>query len=193
MYKCFVAIGDSLTEGFGDEVKEFPKIPWPEGVAKILGIEKVINLGVSGYRSDQVFEEQFPKALELKPDLVSIMVGGNDLFQLKLRKRAYYKRMKTMIEAFTKAGATVVTGNLPDITYRYKLPFYKKIGARYLLARTNKTIDKLAKDYKTVHINFWRHPLSMDIQNWSTDNIHPNSKGYTEIAKEIAGTIINYK
>ncbi len=35
MYKCFVAIGDSLTKGYGDEYPGFEKIPRPELISYI--------------------------------------------------------------------------------------------------------------------------------------------------------------
>lgn len=193
MYRCFVAIGDSLTEGYGDEIDGMIKTPWPIGVGKILGIETVHNLGISGYRSDQVYEFQFHKALALKPDIVSIMVGGNDLFQYKWNKKKYSNILKEMIEEFTKSGATVITGNLPDFTYMYKLPLYKKLAAKYLIKQENKVLDKLAKEYNTIHIVFYNHPLQLDKSNWSKDCIHPNSKGYDKIATEISNTIINWE
>ena len=38
------------------------------------------NLGVSGYTSEQMVEEELPVALNAKPDIALVWIGGNNLW-----------------------------------------------------------------------------------------------------------------
>ncbi|HAX73763.1 MAG TPA: lipase [Firmicutes bacterium] len=182
MYKCYVAIGDSLTEGFGDVIEGFEKSPWPDLLSHSLGIVDFYNLGKSGYRTDEILKELLPQALALKPDLVSITAGGNDMIQLKWSKKQYEQRMRYMIETLTSQGASVMTCTLPFFTKHVKAPLYKKIIGNFWLKQCNTVISNLATQYQTIHIDFANHQCALDLTNWSSDCIHPNSKGYAEIA-----------
>ncbi|CAM4052588.1 SGNH/GDSL hydrolase family protein [Janibacter anophelis] len=82
----YVAIGDSLTEGIGDD-------PWPDGtprgwadrLAEMLaahhGDVEYANLAVRGLRAQQVLESQVAPALAMEPDVVTLTAGMNDLLR----------------------------------------------------------------------------------------------------------------
>ena len=39
-----------------------------------------INLGISGNRTDQLFDRLYPDAIALNPDIISILIGINDIW-----------------------------------------------------------------------------------------------------------------
>ncbi len=78
----YVAIGDSYTIGTGVNVEE----RWPDQLVsrladRGLAVDLVANLGVNGYTSGDVIADELPQLGDLRPDVVSILVGVNDVVQ----------------------------------------------------------------------------------------------------------------
>lgn len=84
----FAAIGDSFTEGYGDFYPDGSCQGWADRFARLLAASApgltYANLAVRGKLLRQVISEQVQPAIALKPDLISLAAGGNDL----LRPRA---------------------------------------------------------------------------------------------------------
>ncbi|MEI7847005.1 MAG: SGNH/GDSL hydrolase family protein [Chloroflexota bacterium] len=84
-----VALGDSLTQGDGDEsgLNGFPN-----RLADLIAVQrpgtKVINLGKSGWTANDLIHgvngepATLPQALEAKPDIVLVWIGSNNLWYL---------------------------------------------------------------------------------------------------------------
>src|ERR1700712_3009068 len=83
----YVAIGDSFTEGIGDPEPQSPggHRGWADRVAEGLaeGTDDFAyaNLAIRGRLLNQIADEQVDAALELKPDLISVSAGGNDIIR----------------------------------------------------------------------------------------------------------------
>lgn len=74
----YVALGDSYT--IGTAVAEAER--WPNQLAgRVDEVHLVGNLGVNGYTSADVVAEELPRLDELRPGLVSLLVGVNDVVQ----------------------------------------------------------------------------------------------------------------
>src|ERR1700710_1005718 len=82
-HQRFAALGDSFTEGIGDERPDGSPRGWADLVAGVLG-GGYANLAVRGKLLGPIIDEQLEAALALHPDLVSFAGGGNDV----LRPRA---------------------------------------------------------------------------------------------------------
>lgn len=86
LYKI-VCIGDSSTFGLGAENRQIYN--YPNQLQQLLDESisnkkfQVINLGVPGANSSQVVHRLRNNILEYKPDLVIIMIGMNDIWNLK--------------------------------------------------------------------------------------------------------------
>ncbi|HUG51138.1 MAG TPA: SGNH/GDSL hydrolase family protein, partial [Terrimesophilobacter sp.] len=83
----YVAVGDSFTEGIGDPDPASPGgyRGWADRVAEVLS-EKTedfayANLAVRGRLLNRIMDEQIEPALALRPDLVTISAGGNDIIR----------------------------------------------------------------------------------------------------------------
>ncbi|OTP12137.1 GDSL-like lipase/acylhydrolase [Enterococcus sp. 10A9_DIV0425] len=85
----YVAIGDSLTEGVGDQTKQGGFVPLVANDLKDrydLTAVEIENYGVNGERSDQILK-RVKKNEEIKKniasaDVITLTVGGNDLMKV---------------------------------------------------------------------------------------------------------------
>lgn len=142
----YVAVGDSLTEGIGDQTKRGGFVPIVaedlQTRYKLSNVE-VENYGIAGERSDQILKrlkKDKPLRDNLKTaDFVTVTVGGNDLmkviqdsfFTLTMKKfdkprAAYQERVTEIIEEIRTLNEQVpiyVLGiynpfylNFPEIT-----------------------------------------------------------------------------
>ena len=74
----YVALGDSYT--IGTSVAEAER--WPNQlVARLPALQLVGNLGVNGYTSADLLTEELPLLDRLRPELVSVLIGVNDVVQ----------------------------------------------------------------------------------------------------------------
>jgi acyl-CoA thioesterase-1 len=76
----YLALGDSYT--IGTSVDEGAR--WPNQLVARLAdadIQLVGNLGVNGYTSDDLIGDELPRAARLRPELVSVQIGVNDVVQ----------------------------------------------------------------------------------------------------------------
>lgn len=72
----YVALGDSYT--IGTAVSEAER--WPNQLAeRVGGIELVANLGVNAYTSADLIADELPQLDALRPELVSVLIGVNDV------------------------------------------------------------------------------------------------------------------
>src|SRR5207248_1754642 len=90
MSKRLVSLGDSFTEGVGDDDPAAPNgvRGWADRTAERLGALdpdfRYANLAIRGKLLGQVLAEQLDAALALEPDLVTLYAGGNDLMRPKV-------------------------------------------------------------------------------------------------------------
>ena len=74
----YVALGDSYTIGTSVAADE----AWPSQLVERLdGLQLVANLAVNGYTSSDVIERELPELDALQPELVSLLIGVNDVVQ----------------------------------------------------------------------------------------------------------------
>lgn len=74
----YVALGDSYTIGTSVSADE----SWPSQlVARVPELELVANLAANGYTSTDLITDELPQLERLQPELVSVLVGVNDVVQ----------------------------------------------------------------------------------------------------------------
>ncbi|MCV0402377.1 MAG: SGNH/GDSL hydrolase family protein [Chloroflexi bacterium] len=74
----YVALGDSYT--IGTSVAEADRFP-NQLAARIADLELVGNPAVNGYTSRDLIEEELPVLAAMRPELVTLLVGVNDVVQ----------------------------------------------------------------------------------------------------------------
>lgn len=119
----YVAIGDSLSEGVGDE-------PWPDGslrgwtdrLAVLLADHHApgravtyANLAVRGLTASRVRDTQVEVAAAMHPDVVTLTAGMNDLLRPKVDFDALRRTLVDIVTPFTSVGARLVIVPIPDV------------------------------------------------------------------------------
>ncbi|MGG8362964.1 SGNH/GDSL hydrolase family protein [Bacillus cereus] len=190
MWKRFVAIGDSFTEGIGDEVEGIALKSWVDHFVQLCENDiEYANFAKRGLVTEEIRLQQLEKALTFNPDLVSLIAGANDVLKGRWNHDAYKNDMEFMIDTLSKAGADIIIANLPDFTVRLPFAAEKKQVIKEQLLEANEVIHSLSREYKLHHVDFWNHHLVNDNTFWSKDLIHPNSKGYVKVAELIFSSL----
>jgi len=74
----YVALGDSYTVGTSVSTAE----SWPSQLAaRVPALDLVANLGVNGYTSGDLIDDELPALAGLRPEFVTLMIGVNDVVQ----------------------------------------------------------------------------------------------------------------
>ncbi|AYY27025.1 SGNH/GDSL hydrolase family protein [Bacillus paranthracis] len=190
MWKRFVAIGDSFTEGIGDEVEGIALKSWVDHFVQLCVNDiEYANFAKRGLVTKEIRSQQLEKALTFNPDLVSLIAGANDVLKGRWNHYAYKEDMKCMIDTLSKTGADIMIANLPDFTVRLPFSTEKKQVLKEQLLEANEVILSLSREHQLHHIDFWNHQLVNDNTLWSKDFIHPNSKGYVKVAELIFSSL----
>lgn len=185
----YVAIGDSTVEGIG---ASDPSRSCPALVFEKIKHEKkrayFYNLGKSGARIKDVVELQLAKAVELKPDLITISVGANDLrHRTKLRhfEKDFFELIKTLKE---KTKAEIIISNIPDVSVAPSISMLVKLLSRFVTGRLNRVINKHTKQFKCILIDLYTGSKIYGRKSTgliSADGLHPSDEGYALWANAI--------
>lgn len=186
MIRHFVALGDSFTEGIGESVAGFDLRSAHDWIALWMQAAnpsmRYTNLAIRGLKAAEVRSQQMGRALNLYPDFVSIVAGANDALKGPFSAEAVRAELNLMFGAFHSSGARLFTSTLPNFTLRLPLPEPIKERLKGNLETTNAIIRELAGQYGAIFLEFWNNPLEHQAALWSSDGIHPNARGYLEIA-----------
>lgn len=183
----FVALGDSLTEGVGDVDESGRPRGWAdrfaEEIAHRQGGLRYANLAVRGLATAEVLAGQVPAAVALRPDLVSAIVGMNDLVRPNLTLRTVLRDYDTLLDQVSAAGATVLTATLPDPGAVLPLPPVVRSRFAARLARFNDHVRGSAR-HRRVHCLDLARLADGDNHAWSADRLHPSPYGHQVVADE---------
>ncbi|MEY9872084.1 lysophospholipase L1-like esterase [Streptacidiphilus sp. MAP12-33] len=185
-YRRFVAIGDSQTEGLGDGDETAGWRGWADRLAETLAERepglRYANLAVRGRLAGQVRAEQLAPALALRPDLVSVVAGMNDLMRPRVDTAAVTAELEAMFAACTATGARVLTFTFPDIGAIAP----PARGLRPRLLDLNARIRAAAERHSVVVVDFFPQAATTDPRMWSADRLHASPLGHARIAAAAA-------
>lgn len=182
----YVAIGDSFTEGIGDPEPNSPggHRGWADRVAEVLaeGTEDFAyaNLAIRGRLLQQIADEQVDAALELKPDLISVSAGGNDIIRPGTDPDDVAARFETMIARLRRDNATVVMFNGPDIGMT---PVLRRVRGK--VAIYNENLRAVAQRHDAVVADMWALRELSDPRMWAPDRLHFSPIGHNTIARMV--------
>lgn len=169
-----LALGDSLTEGYGIA----PEDAYPEVLERLLkqggqaSIE-VINAGISGSTSASAVG-RLKWHLRAKPDLVILALGANDgLRGLNLDETR--KNLAATIELAKKNGIQVLLAGM-QIPPNYGKEYTRKFEAMF---------PSLAAEYRVPLIPFLLQGVGGEPKLNLEDGIHPNEKGHQRLARNV--------
>jgi lysophospholipase L1-like esterase len=180
----YVALGDSLTSGLGvtDYAQSYPYLV-ADKLAKTTGNGySVSNLSFPGYRIIDLINNLLPSAIEAQPDLVTILIGVNDIHGA-VSKVTFEKAYRHILTELTqKTTAKIYLISIPFIgSETLLMPPYNS----YFQEQTedyNKIVKQLADEYHLVYIDVYTPTLNLfqkDGSHYSTDSFHPSAEGYS--------------
>lgn len=195
-WRRYVALGDSFTEGLWDVPGGEPPARtdlvspalecrgWADLLAAHLAERaadpplRYANLAVRGRLLGPILREQLPAALELGPDLVSLIGGGNDL----LRPSADPDRLAGDLEAavvrLRAAGADVLLGTGMDVK---DSPLVRRSRSR--VAVMNSHVWTIAQRHGAHVLDLWGMRSLRDWRMWAPDRIHLTTEGHRRVAQ----------
>jgi len=182
----YVAIGDSFTEGIGDPEPESPGgfRGWADRVAEVLGEGTddfaYANLAIRGRLLQQILDEQIEPALELRPDLVTISAGGNDIIRPNTDPDDVAERLEGGVARLRSDGATVVLFNGPDIGMT---PVLGRVRGK--VAIYNENLRAIASRHDLVVADMWALRELKDPRMWAPDRLHFSPIGHNTIARMV--------
>jgi hypothetical protein len=111
----FAALGDSITLGVGDPAPGGGWRGWATLLAQGMSDGRLVNLAANGARAADVERLQLPRALELRPDVASVIVGINDALRAGFNAARIQAALAHVAGSLSAAGAVVLTMRLPDV------------------------------------------------------------------------------
>lgn len=183
MSKRLVALGDSFTEGVGDDDPAAPNgvRGWADRVAEQLAVRepefRYANLAVRGKLMPQILGEQLEPALAMDPDLVTLYAGGNDLMRPKVDIDGLMADYEAAVAKIRATGARLVlfTGvdGVEDALFR---------RMRGRVAIYNEFVRAIAARHDALLVDMWAMRQLRDRRLWAPDRLHLNAWGHTEVA-----------
>lgn len=190
VYHRYVAIGDSFTEGVGDPDPRRPNgiRGWADRVAEELAGRTeefgYANLAVRGRKLPQIIAEQLEPAVALRPDLVTLYGGGNDILRPKVDIDRLMNDYATAVRRLTSTGARVVLFTGFDLGFA---PMLRHLRGR--VAVYNELLREIADDHGAAIVDFWRMRAFRDPRCWDVDRMHLSTRGHTRMARAVLATL----
>lgn len=186
-FSKYVALGDSFTEGVGDPDPARPNglRGWADRAAEGLAADAAragvdfgyANLAIRGRKLPAIIDEQVDAAIALRPDLVSIHGGGNDVLRPKVDLDALAATYDEAIGRLTAAGAHVVMFTIADTGDSGVM---KVIRGR--TAIFNEWAREIAERHGATLVDMWRMRGWTVAEVMDEDRLHLNAVGHQQIA-----------
>lgn len=201
-WNTVICIGDSINEGLWDSEDpsldlttyesqennpDSPVAGWADRLAGHLsarrvelGLEpvKYANLAIRGKLIKDIVEVQLPKALSMKPDLILMDGGGNDILEPGGPSiTQVYNYIRKAVRQVRRTGCDLL----------YLLP--SQPGDAVIGITRSKQSDYAARleslmmRYDCYTANLWNYTNFSDARMWSEDRIHPTPEGHERIAQ----------
>lgn len=186
----YVALGDSFTEGVGDpEPGSVGGLRgWADRVAEELaaGLDDFAyaNLAVRGLLLEQILTQQIGQALALKPDLITLSAGGNDMVFHDSDPDKLAEKLEAGVSVLAETGATIVLFTGPDW------------GSTPVLGRNrgkvaifNENIHGIAARHDALVADLWALRQLRDPRMWDPDRLHLSPLGHHTVAMAVLDTL----
>lgn len=185
-WRRYVAIGDSFTEGMSDADPRTANryIGWADRLAAELsshlpeGEFRYANLAIRGRKLDDVIGPQLDTALTMRPDLVSIVGGGNDILRPKVDLDEIADRLEQSVATIRATGADVLMATPADPVDAGLL---SSLRSRHGVHTAN--VFTIAQRHGAHVLNLWGIRALRDWRLWSTDRIHLSAEGHRRVAQ----------
>ena len=188
-------IGASITYGYG--LKDPSTQSYPAQLQKLLGNNYVVsNFGVSSatmlHKGDLSYwnTQAWQQALQSRPDIVFIDLGGNDSKLInRVHLNEYEQDYHEMIQSLVQLPSH------PRIVLLLPIPSFltdsNQIYDKVIIDDITPRIRRVAYDERLEVIDM--HSMFVNHKNWMPDNIHPDLQGAAMTAKRLYDVIVQPK
>jgi len=188
----YLALGDSYTIGTGasHESRNFPSLLAAHVQEATRREVKVVNPAVNGFTTIDVLARELGYITDLKPDLVSVLIGVNDLVQ---GRRAQQYR-ESLIEIYNAIAATqlpagrVAAISIPNWSV---VPAARDYGDPARVRSLTEQFNAVAKQEAEARSFLWVDLTEVSTRatgstGWiAADDLHPGDAQYAAWAEEI--------
>ncbi|MGB4779427.1 GDSL-type esterase/lipase family protein, partial [Microbacterium sp.] len=194
-WRRYVALGDSITEGLCDasRMPDGHYRGWADRLAHLLALSggggaakgdfRYANLAVRSRTVAHLIDEQLPAALRLRPDLVSVLIGANDLVGIRPDVPALAAAVEGAAMSLRASGCEVLL-----VT-----PFLPHLRTATLLARRfarfNAELRRIAVRSGAMLLDIEAHPALGALEFWADDRVHLRSSGHRFVAYQAAAVL----
>jgi lysophospholipase L1-like esterase len=186
--RSYAALGDSFTAGTGCE----PGERWADRLAATLAIGAddftYRNLAVEGANSTEVLDQLGP-AIQLEPDLVTVVCGVNDvLFSVRPDASRYARNLAGIVRRLRAALPTVriVTATAPERWSFVELGQRTQARLERGMRRFNGVTRAVATSHGLLCLDVAQHPGLGESDNFIADGLHPSVDGHRQAAAGFA-------
>lgn len=182
----YVAVGDSFSEGYGDELVN----GWPRGwadltaahLASVQGHEiQYANFAIRGRKIGAILNEQLDRAIALRPDVISVNGGGNDIMRPRVSASWVSSQLLRAVRRIQAAGIAPIVvsgGNPSDIMPLGSLMQRRGDALADQVSRWASALD-------VPYIDNWGDPELRAPRYWSEDRLHLNAAGHARVAANV--------
>jgi lysophospholipase L1-like esterase len=182
----YVAIGDSFTEGMGDERADGTPRGWADllaaGLAAATGeTVQYANLAIRGRLLGPILDEQLGVALELDPPptMLSLNGGGNDMMRRGTDMDHLLSLTESALRRTSAAGVRMLLLSGADPSEH--LPMGKVIRRKgEILSAAVRELT--ARHDNVVFVNIFGDQEIRRAPYWSADRLHLNAAGHRRVA-----------
>lgn len=136
------------------------------------------NLAIRGRLLGPILTEQVPAALALRPDLVSLVGGGNDMLRPAVDPDAMAADLEAAVRRLRHAGVDVLLATGMDAK---DSPIVRRTRGR--VAVLNSHIWSIARREGAAVLDLWGMRSLRDWRMWAPDRIHLTSEGHRRVAQ----------
>lgn len=139
--------------------------------------------GISGQVSSQMLVRFRPDVIELKPQVVAILAGTNDIAKNngEIELENILDNIISMCELAKANGIQVILCSvLPSSQYRWR----KEVNPIEPIKQLNSMLQEYARQQKILYLDYYSALVAEDFslpQKWSQDNCHPNLACYQRV------------
>ncbi|MFC8924219.1 SGNH/GDSL hydrolase family protein [Cellulosimicrobium sp. NPDC057127] len=188
-WTSYVAVGDSFSEGLWDPYPgtEDHQRGWADLLAQHLAVRRVAagaeplryaNLAIRGRKLRSILAEQVPAALELRPDLVSVVGGGNDILRPNADVDRLARDLEHAVVRLRSAGIDVLMATGFDSS---RSPVVSLTRPR--VGVFNAHVWAIARRHGAYVLDLWGMRALQDWRMWSEDRIHLTPDGHRRVAQ----------
>ncbi len=183
----FVAIGDSFTEGVGDERADGTVRGWADLVAQGWAASRgaaieYANLAIRGKLVWPIVREQLEPALALRPTHLSFNGGGNDMLRPRTSIGHIADAFSHVLRRCDEEGVRLIL--LSGANPSAQLPMSRLIQRRGDLMSAA-VVARMGGRSDVVQALNWPDAELSDPSFWSEDRLHMNGRGHHRVAARV--------